>query len=469
MKSSALFVERKLAVHLLRKGEKVADVAATLDHSEEWVRKWWRRYRAEGYRGLQDHSHSPKQHGRKLKAEVVTEICLARTELEAKRELGTGLKYIGALAIRTHWKQKGITPLPSKASIERVLSRYKLTRKTNKQAMEEIQYPHLRPQQAQELIQVDIAPHYLTGGDKVACFNAIDVFSRYPTGYAYPQRRAQDACHLLIRVWQEMGVSTYTQVDNEGCFSGGHTHPYVLGQAVRLALVVGTELVFSPFYHPQSNAHVERFHQDYDLHVWQDTYLEDYQAVNSQGQRFYQLYRQRLDHSAIVGQSPADLHGKPLRCLLPSIAQLPHPLPLRTGRVHFMRRVDTQGNIKILNAMWAVPDFNPKKGVWATLELQTTGAFLSIYDGAPDASDQRQLISYPFPITETILPWSANGVFTNTNTTPRTISQHTSNTSEASLTIPTLTSELVQVGQSALHVAFSVTAHLTSRVFGTMH
>ena len=170
---------------------------------------------------------------------------------------------------------------------------------------------------------------------------------------------------------RKMGVPTYTQVDNEGCFSGGHTHPYVLGKVVRLALTVGTELLFSPFYHPASNCYVERFHQDYDLHVWDNTYLENHQAVNAQAEHFYQLYRQRVDHSALADQSPEQLQGKSLRRLSPTFTDLEHPLPLRTGKVHFLRQVDKQGNIKILNVEWAVPDFDSTKGVWATLDLQT--------------------------------------------------------------------------------------------------
>jgi len=31
----------------------------------------------------------------------------------------------------------------------------------------------------------------------------------------------------------------YTQVDNESCFSGGFTHPGVLGKVLRLGLMVG--------------------------------------------------------------------------------------------------------------------------------------------------------------------------------------------------------------------------------------
>ncbi len=469
MKPDTLFAERKLAVHLLRKGEKVEDVAFELKRSEVWVRKWWKRYRQEGFRGLQDRSRAPKNHGRKLSKEVVKKVCLARSELEAEKELGIGLKYIGALAVRTRLKKWGVTPLPSKASIERILHKHKLTNKKGKKAKEKVKYPHLQPDQAQELVQVDIVPHYLTGGEKSPCFNAIDVVSRYPTGHAYKQRRAQDACDFLLHVWQEMGVPTYTQVDNEGCFSGGHTHPYVLGKVVRLALTVGTELLFSPFYHPESNCYVERFHQDYDLHVWDDTYLEDHHAVNTQAKHFYQLYRQRLDHSALVGQSPEQIQGKSLRLLSPTFTDLEHPLPLRTGKAHFLRRVDKQGNIKVLNVEWAVPDFASAKGVWVTLDLQTSAATLFIYDAAPDCANRQQLVSYPFPISDPILPWSEKDVLLQTYSTVSQALPHVSPQPPVSFSTSAFVADLVQVSQEIIQTAFSLTTHLTERLFSTMY
>ena len=164
-----------------------------------------------------------------------------------------------------------------------------------------MKYPHLKATQPYQLVQIDIVPHYLKGGSRAACFNAIDVVSKYPTGKAYPQRRSVDACQFLILVWQEIGVPHYTQVDNEGCFSGGTTHQQVLGKVVRLALSVGTELLFSPVYHPKSNGQVERFHQDYNLHVWRDTYLSDFKQINRQAKKFFANYRHSTHHSGCLG------------------------------------------------------------------------------------------------------------------------------------------------------------------------
>jgi hypothetical protein len=250
---------------------------------------------------------------------------------------------------------------------------------------------------------VDIVPHYLQGGERISCFNAIDVVSRYPAGLAFAQHRAQDATAFLLHLWQEMGIADYTQVDNEGCFSGGATHPYVLGQVVRLALTVGTELVFSPVYHPQSNCFVERFHQDYNQHVWEDTYLEDLAAVNKKGQWFFPLYRLREDQ--LQGQSPAVLHQENTPRQLPAGFTLSgKKLPLREGRIHFMRRVSPQGQVRVLNVDWNVPRFDPLKGVWVTIEFRTTGALLSIFDAAPDARQRDCLATYAFPLNEPVLP-----------------------------------------------------------------
>jgi hypothetical protein len=348
------------------------------------------------------------------------------------------------------------------------LHEHQLTNKKVEKVKEEVDYPQLQPKHPQELVQVDIVPHYLTGGEKAPCFNAIDVVSRYPTGQAYHQRRSQDACDFLLHVWQELGVPTYTQVDNEGCFGGGHTHPRILGKVARLALAVGTELVFSPFYHPQSNAFVERFHQDYNLHVWDNTYLQNHQAINDQADRFYQLYRQRLDHCAIEGQSPAQLHGKPGRRLLPTFKPK-HPLPLRTGKLHFMRRVDHQGTIKVLNAEWAVPEFDPGKGVWATLDLQLSGTNLLIYDAAPDVALRQQLASYPFQMVDPILPWSAKDVLLQENPTAPNVLPPVLSQPSPWLQIPAIADDLIQVGRGVLHLTFNLTAHLAGRLFDTIY
>jgi len=393
--------DREKAVHLRRLGHDTAAVAAELGYSPQWVRKWWRRYQASGWAGLAGQTRAPHQHGKRVDNQVRRAVVKARSGLEAEANRNEGLKYIGGRAVRTRLKGT-VSPLPSVATIERVLRAEGLTRPREEKT--EIIYPRLKPQQAQQLYQVDHIPRYLQGGRKVYCFNAIDVVSRYPTGQVYAHRRATDARDFLIHLWQTVGIPAYTQLDNEACFSGGFTHPYVLGQCVRLALLVGTQLVFSPVRHPKSNGTVERFHQDYQLHVWQDTYLRDLTAVQNQAEQFFSQYRHSEHHTALQGETPTMRHQGTTVTRLPEDFSTPEgKLPLYAGQVHFMRRVHPDGTISVLNVDWTVPNPDPLRGVWVTLELTPDQTTLAIYDTAPDVPGRTCLVTYPFPLKEPVL------------------------------------------------------------------
>jgi transposase InsO family protein len=395
--------KRQDALYLLESGEKPGAVARKLGCSPRWVYKWQKRYQQAGWAGLASRSRAPRTHPTTLKPAVRQAIRAARQELELEAQEPERLSYIGAGAVRGRLQAKGIGPLPSESSIEREIRRAGLSR-PRLSGQTEVNYPHLHPLQAHQLVQVDIYPRLMRGGQKVACFNAIDVVSRYPVGWQSFTKRAEDASGFLVQVWQELGIPHYTQVDNEGCFSGGATHPYVLGRVVRLALAVETELVFSPFYHPESNGTVERFHQDYGDNTWAKAQFTALEMIHQFSKRFFQNYRHSLHHSALKGQSPAQLHlAQPFRKLVANF-EIPDPLPLTTGRVHFIRRVEANRQIKILNVAWNVPQAEPNQGVWATLELTPKQAQLIVYDTAPDASLRKRLISHPFPLKEKVLP-----------------------------------------------------------------
>jgi hypothetical protein len=402
MSTTKLHEDRKMAIHLLRSGRSPQEVANQLDRSLRWVYKWQGRFKENSWAGLVGQSHAPKQPGRRLPPVVRQAIIYTRSALEVEAAEGGRLKYIGAAAVQGRLKNQ-VTPVPSLASINRVIQQAGLSKGQREAKPIEIKYPHLQPTEAHQVIEVDIVPHFLTGGAAVACFNALDIVSHYPTGQPFNQRRAEDAVTFLIQVWQELGLADYTQVDNEACFSGGFSHKGVLGQVVRLALWVGTELVFIPLRHPESNGTVERFHQDYNQHVWQATTLHDRQDVQQHGQAFFQAYRLSPHQTALKGHCPLDVHQRQPRPGLPPDFQRPKgTLPLREGRVHFIRRINLDGTVTVLNLTWAVPQPDLTKGVWVTIDFRVSGATLSIYDTAPDVLNRHCLATYPFPLVEPV-------------------------------------------------------------------
>ena len=396
---------RKTAIHLLRSGKSPLEVCQELDRSLAWVYKWRKRFFAErDWQALNDQPHAPKHRPKKLPETVRRAIREARSELEAEVSEPGKLSYIGAYGVQARLRQKNTAPLPSITSIERELRAAKMTRPRQPSEAPEIRYPRLQPKYPLELIQVDIVPHYLPGGPCVSCFNAIDVVSRYPTGQPFRSKRSADAVHFLLHVWREIGIPAFTQVDNESCFSGGFTHPGVLGKVLRLALLVGTQLVFSPIRHPESNGTIERFHQDYSKNVWDKIELPDFRAIQQHAPAFFEAYRHSQHHSALKGHCPAELHQAWPTYSLPEGFCLPDQLPLTVGRVHFIRRVSKEGQIRLLNLDWEVPLAQPDQGVWATLEFTFQGAMLRIFDAAPDAREQNCLAEHNFPLQEDVQP-----------------------------------------------------------------
>ena len=397
---------RRTAIHLLRSGKSPNEVAQELERSPAWVYKWRKRFFEQGWAGLQDQSRSPRHCPNKLPEDVSQAICDARSALEAEADEPGKLSYIGAHAVQARLRKKKIRPLPSISSIERVLRKAGLTRSRKQLEPQKVHYPHLNPTQPNQLVQVDIQPHYLPGGPCASCFNAIDVVSRYPTGQQFLKKRSQEAVSFLLQVWKELGIPKYTQVDNESCFSGGFTHPGVLGKVVRLALLVGTELVFSPFYHPESNGTIERFHQDYDANVWNKIELPDLQTVRLHSPVFFDAYRRSHHHSTLNGHCPADLHFAQPPKELPDPLQLSTRLPITAGKVHFIRRIDQDKKTRVLNLDWDVSRAQVDQGVWATLQISKHGATLRFFDAAPDAPKRTCLAAYPFPLKEPVQPSS---------------------------------------------------------------
>lgn len=396
---------RRTAIHLLRSGRTAREVAQEVRRSVAWVYKWRKRYFDAGdWQALEDRSRAPKHLPQKLPEGIRQAIRAVRSELEAEAAEAGKLSYISAHAIRGRLRQQWVTALPSISSIERELRAAGMTRPRKPKEPEQVLYPHLCPTRPHELVQVDIVPRYLPCGPCVACFNAIDVVSRYPTGQQYITKRSEDAVSFLLQVWGDLGIPDYTQVDNEGCFSGGFTHPGVLGKVLRLALMVGTELVFSPIRHPESNGHVERFHQDYTQNVWDKIDLPDLAAVHQHSPLFFDAYRHSPHHSALYSRSPQEMHTIGSIRNLPANFRPPAKLPLTLGKVHFIRVVSQTRQVMILNQNWDVPLAKPDQGVWTTLQFTPQGARLRIFDAAPDAQHRTCLAEHPFPLKEPVYP-----------------------------------------------------------------
>jgi transposase len=395
---------RHSLIHLLRKGHSPEEAAIELSYSLSWAYKWWGRFNQAGWEGLKSQPRAPHHHPNRIPEKTKQKILEIRAELEKEAQKPEALSYIGASAICGRMLERGLKIIPSISTIEKVLREAGASKPRRTQTEQTPVYPRLHVEQPHQLTQMDIVPHYLSGGMLVHCFNAIDVVSRYPEGKQYERKSTDEVLDFCLKTFQSIGIAEYTQMDNESSFNGGRTHPYVIGRVARLMLLVGTELIYSPFYHPESNAFVERFHQDYSQNVWEKTQFQNLAHVQQTSARFFGRYRLSRHHSELHGQSPATLHFANPPRLLPKDFILPKPLPITEGKIHFMRAVSADQTIPVFNVNWSVGLAQPHQGVWATLFITTRGARLAIYDQPPDALKQQCFANHPFPLSEPVLP-----------------------------------------------------------------
>jgi hypothetical protein len=106
----------------------------------------------------------------------------------------------------------------------------------------------------------DIITRHLRGGEKIENFHTLDLFSQAVHLTRPLDKTSAAASDHLRKTWAKLGVPHLQQFDNDDVFRGGHTHPRVIGQVVKLCLFCGIEPFFTPIYEAKRNYQIETFH-----------------------------------------------------------------------------------------------------------------------------------------------------------------------------------------------------------------
>jgi transposase InsO family protein len=344
-----------------------------------------------------------------MRSEIEEAVVRIRKVLEERSDPELKYAFIGAPTIRTELKRTSLRPLPSVRAIERALQRRGLTqpRRKRKHPNEPTAYcPLPVAQNPDDVHALDIVIRHLLGGERVCSFHLLDLASRYPVLRQYPNKSAVSAKSLLVAAWQTVGLPTLLQIDNEATFCGGYRHKRVFSQVVRLCLTVGVEVIFIPFYSPQKNADIESFNSDWDLAFWQRERFRDLTHVQQECQIFERWYRTRHEPPALEGLTPADVRTDFIPCLLSADFDLhlvERRLPLISGRVHFIRLVNSLGQINLLNESWIVEKQAEElvgEYVWAT--ISTAEQRLRIYHQKAADAVRRLVVEYDYEIAEEV-------------------------------------------------------------------
>jgi transposase len=402
------------AIKLHQRGLGFNRILERLGRGRFWLAKWLRRFRQEGWAGLGSHSRAPQRRPSRMPPRVVVKVLQVRAELQAHRSRASRFAGIGAETIQLELSRRRVRPLPALRTIERILKRHAITGKAPSQRKGGGEpYPAPRALHPGDLQQTDlVGPRYLRGARGITRFYSIHTLAVVGRGAATSQVRyktAEALCAHLIHAWGWLGLPRVSQMDNEMAASGGGRHAYAFSLVMRLHLLLGVHLLFIPEGEPGRNAHIESFND-----LWQERVLRhrcgDLAALRRINRAFLHFYHFDKPHRALRGSVEGTrLPGDWLERHQPSLGALPRnfdleryrdrrgrlQLPLASGRISFVRKVNDHGLIQVNARSYFVGKRLSRRYVTATIYPQRRELVIK--------HERRVYKRYPFPIDESII------------------------------------------------------------------
>jgi hypothetical protein len=235
---------RREAVRRRLQGERRCDICTDLNRSPAWFSKWWAEYHQNPLTDFADQLRAPHASPQAMPQPVIDAVVSVREILEAANTAETRYGFIGAASIHTQLERMRITPVPSVATIQRILAAHDLTHPLGA-GSDSAYYPWPVAWDVNAIHAMDIITRHVHGGEEIQNFHTIDLFSQAVHLTRHADKTSATTCSHLRKTWAKLGLPQILQFDNEGAFCGGHTHPHVIGQVVRLCLFCGIE----PFLH----------------------------------------------------------------------------------------------------------------------------------------------------------------------------------------------------------------------------
>ncbi len=358
---------RRTAVKRYRSGIPATEVARQLHRSRYWVYKW-AHYRADHpWTRCRSASRAPHHHPNQLSVKSERRIVHLRQLLMRHRQPRLRFALGGARTIQKEWRRRYPEPPPSLRTIQRVLKRHHLTSQVPKPC-HHVYRPHPNATYPDAVHATDIITRWMTGGEVVQTFNTVDIYSNDVSSTSHATKTAAATREHLLHTWQQFGVPDIAQFDNESAFSGGN-HPWVLGQVVRLCLYMGIEVVFIPLGEADYNSPVETFNHLWAQQFWGRHRFTRRRDVSRVWRTFLVWYRSEYSAPRQPDTPEHMRRGARVYTLAPCDAiGVPKRLPICAGRVHAVRRVSSNGQVRFLNQTLHVGKRYCERYVWLTLE-----------------------------------------------------------------------------------------------------
>lgn len=388
------FRHRQRAIRLRLTGKSIAFISATLGRTKSWVYKWWHRYQEQGVDGLSDSSRAPHHSPHQITHEIRAAILQIRRRLTQRRGPRARYRLAGAPTIQHELEGLGYQPVPSLRTIERVLTDAECTSPpfTTQPRAAQVAYPGPQATGSNQVHEFDlVGPRYLQGSP-TRYYSLVykDVYDQTPYLAFVPTPTLDVVLGFLVQAWQHVGRPRQLQVDNDVLFAGTGRWPGSLNRFMRLALLVGIELVFIPEGEPFRNGSVENFNGWFQERLLAIPLHRPAHVRRELAALMDVCFREHV-HAHLGFRTAQQVRRKLRPRRLPANFDRHHqPMPIAVGKTTFIRRVRRSGRITVLSVKVRVG--KRWLGRYVRAVLYTRTQWLKVYQNT------RLIKQIPFPI-----------------------------------------------------------------------
>lgn len=353
--------------------EKPVTVYTELGMSKKWFYKWLNRFKTGKKSWFKALSRVPKHSPNQVDGQIEQTVVKIRTVLMEGQ--GNEYKYscVGPEAIQFHMEELGYeqTEIPSLSTVKRIIKRNKLRvnkPERYKRVRSKGRYTILKPKYIDEMHQMDfVGPRHITGYGPINSLHLKDVVGRQAIGYQCNGKSMDNVMDFLLNYWKQHPIPRYLQVDNGMCFVGDYKHPRLFSRFVRLCLCVGIEVVFIAPSKPWMNGTIEEFNKGFKIRFWEKERFTNLEDIRKKAPAFFE---QQNKFNVWKLRNKNLKVNKPKRMLRNDFTVDATGLPLVTGKIHYIRVVDSKGMIAVLNEHFNVGKEYIGEYIWATIETR---------------------------------------------------------------------------------------------------
>ena len=199
----------------------------------------------------------------------------------------------------------------------------------------------------------------IEGGGRCHVLTAKSLLGPWVGAWVATKITAAFVIECLTEHWQQQGLPSFAQFDNDTRFQGPHNRPNVIGEVIRFCLRLGVTPVFAPPRETGFQADIEGFNALWQAKVWRRFQHLSVAGVQARSDKFCAAYSAlrsgRVEHAIARRRWPAKAPAK----------------SITTGVIIFIRRSTETGSVRLREQTYAVDAQWPHRLLRCVLHVAT--------------------------------------------------------------------------------------------------